>query len=447
MIIRATFKNILSFNEETSISFVAGKSSINENQVLRAQKRDDISVLRSGLIYGANASGKSNIIKAIETLQRIVLGNWPRNKIEPFKLQEDSSKPSKIELEFKYKQKYYAYGIEFNIQGILEEWLYEINLRTEKKIFIRQKKEDPHFDFGSLKLNSKDLDFLKFLGQATPDKKSFLFEYDNRNGKNVEAISNAYSWFRDVLTIIFPESKFQGLSFKIDEDTHFQTEFKNYLKYFNTGIININRKSVQKENVDIPKEVLSEIMEDLKPGNKSFLSTPEGDWYFFECSSEGKIEISKQKTIHKDKYSKEHTFDMREESDGSIRLLDFIPMLISLKKGNSVFLIDEIDRSLHPKLSYEIFENYFSTLSSETDSQLIATTHESNLLDLNLIRQDEIWFVEKSSDGASHLTSLAEYKPREDVKKGYLMGRYGAIPFFASPNKLNWNNNETEKAL
>lgn len=96
MIIRATFKNILSFYEETSISFIASKSSSNEKQVLRAQKRDDFSILKSGLIYGANASGKSNIIKAIEILKRIVLGNWPRNLIEPFKLQDDSSAHPKL---------------------------------------------------------------------------------------------------------------------------------------------------------------------------------------------------------------------------------------------------------------------------------------------------------------------------------------------------------------
>lgn len=447
MIIRTTFRNILSFNEETSISFVAGKSTANENQVLRAQKRDEISILKSGLIYGANASGKSNIIKAIDILQRIVLGNWPRTKIEPFKLQEDTSRPSKIEIEFKYKQKYYAYGVEFNFQEISEEWLYEINLRTEKKIFTRQKDSITPFSFGTLRLNAEDQEFLKFLGKGTPDKRSFLFEYHERNGKNVEAISNAYLWFRDVLTIIFPDSKFQGLSFKIDEDIHFKKEFNRYLKYFNTGIIDISRTKIPKEKVEMPREVLSEIIDDLKPGNKSFLSTPEGDWYFFECLPDGKIDISKQKTIHEDINEKKYTFDMREESDGSTRLLDFIPMLISLEKGNSVFLIDEIDRSLHPKLSYTIFETFFSNLLSTTDSQLVATTHESNLLDLNLIRQDEIWFVEKSLDGSSHLTSLAEYKPREDVKKGYLMGRYGAIPFFASPAMLKWSNDETKKTL
>ena len=129
---------------------------------------------------------------------------------------------------------------------------------------------------------------------------------------------------------------------------------------------------------------------------------------------------------------------MNEESDGSLRLLDFIPMLIDLRLNESVYLIDEIDRSMHPMLSQKILEYYFNKLSSDRDNQLIFSTHESNLLNLELIRADEVWFVEKDREGVSHLYSLAEFKPREDIRKGYLQGRYGAIPFFASIKNLKW---------
>ena len=113
-------------------------------------------------------------------------------------------------------------------------------------------------------------------------------------------------------------------------------------------------------------------------------------------------------------------------------------MLIDLRTNPRVYLVDEIDRSMHPMLSQKILECYNSTLTAGRDTQLIFTTHESNLLNLDLIRADEVWFVEKDNSGASHMTSLAEYKPREDVQKGYLQGRYGAIPFFASIKSLKW---------
>jgi len=142
--------------------------------------------------------------------------------------------------------------------------------------------------------------------------------------------------------------------------------------------------------------------------------------------------------VHTNDAGREVVFEEDEESDGSIRLMDFIPMLIDLKQNDDVFLIDEIDRSLHPLLSQKLLEYFFSMLTEARCTQLIFTTHEASLLDLKTLRADEVWFAEKDKVGATHLTSLAEYKPREDVRRGYLLGRYGAIPFFPSIKSLNW---------
>ena len=180
-------------------------------------------------------------------------------------------------------------------------------------------------------------------------------------------------------------------------------------------------------------------MSDTEPNKNFLIASPSASTiYFFETDADGITTIYKQSAIHKIDNNDEVAFEMSEESDGSIRLLDFIPMLIDLRLNESVYLVDEIDRSMHPMLSKLFLEYYFNHLSNNRDTQLIFSTHESNLLDLNLIRADEVWFVEKSKDGASHLTSLAEYKPREDIRKGYLQGRYGAIPFFAPIKSLKW---------
>lgn len=440
MILRVTFENILSFYEETQISFVAGKGSTHANQISRAKKRDDISVLKSGIIYGANASGKSNIIKAINVLRKIATGKFPKRNIEPFKLIPQSGKYSKIEIEFKAGSSYYAYGVEFNIQGLHEEWLYKINSRTDKKVFIRQITDEGNvFDFGTIEGNEDTKQFVKFLSQGSPTDHSFLSEYVKRNGQGLDAIKQASYWFSDTLKIIFPETRYKGLSFRAERDKDFQKIFKSLLEVFNTGIVDIRRTLVKKETVNLPQPVIDEILSSLKPGNTSAISLPaDNEMYFFEVDADEVPKIYKQQAIHKDIKKEDTIFDMREESDGSIRLLDFIPMLIDLQQNSSVYLIDEIDRSMHPMLSQKLLECYFSTLASDRDSQLIFTTHECNLLDLNLIRADEVWFVEKDKNSASHLTSLAEYKPREDIRKGYLQGRYGAIPFFAPVKNLNW---------
>ena len=438
MILRITIENLFSFKNETEISFVAGKSDRHNEQVCRAEKRDDISVLKAGIIYGANASGKSNIIKAVAIIQKIALGSVPKKDIEPFKLAEQNNKPSKVEIEFKAGPQYFAYGAEFNNKGIAEEWLYEINSRTDKEIFSRKTSiSGNEFTFGTIEGNDEDRQLAKFIGQSTPISDSFLSEYIKRNGKGLNCINIAYNWMKENLKIIFPDSRYSGISMRIEQDKEFAVATKSLLEYFNTGIIDIRRTKISKESLDLPKELVDDLMANSEP-NKNFLISSPTTIYFFETNDNGTTTIYKQNAIHKNDNGNDIPFDMNEESDGSLRLLDFIPMLIDLRLNESVYLIDEIDRSMHPMLSQKILEYYFNMLSSDRDNQLIFSTHESNLLKLELIRADEEWFVEKDREGVSHLYSLAEFKPREDIRKGYLQGRYGAIPFFASIKNLKW---------
>ncbi len=440
MLLRVTVENLYSFMEETEISFVAGKSTAHGEQVSRAEKRDDISVLKAGIIYGANASGKSNIIKAVSMIQEIALYGVPKRFVEPFKLTAPNTNPSKVEIEFKVGKKFFAYGVEFSIKGMAEEWLYEINSRSDKEIFTRKvTTEGNEFTFGAIHGDAETQQLLKFISLSTPMTDSFLSEYIKRNGKGLPAINEVYRWMRESLKIVFPFSRYNGLSIRVERDKDFATATKSLLEYFNTGITDIRRTRVNKEDVNLPKNLINEELINAKPNMNSMIaSSVDSSAYFFETDSRGITTIYKQNAIHRTSNNEEVSFEMDEESDGSIRLLDFIPMLIDLRLNETVYLVDEIDRSMHPMLSRKLLEYYFGHLSNERDTQLICTTHESHLLDLDLIRADEVWFVEKNREGASRLTSLAEFKPREDVRKGYLQGRYGAIPFFAPINSLKW---------
>ena len=399
-------KIYISIKDETQISFVAGKSNAHPSHVSRAEKRDDISVLKAGIVYGANASGKSNVIKAIALLQQIANGSFPQSKVEPFKLADTEEKNSKVEIEFKTKGKCFAYGIEFTIGGIKEEWLFEINSRTDKEVFTRK---------------------------ITAAGNEFTF------GKGLETIHMAKNWFADSLKIIFPSTRLQGISFLTENNDELQETTRSLLAYFNTGISDVRLYKIKKEDVNLSSDLLDNILSKAKNGKAySMAATVGGEMLLFEVNANGGYEIYKQKAVHRNLTSgTEVVFDLSEESDGSIRLLDFIPMLIDLKQNEVDYLIDEIDRSMHPMLSQKILECYFSGLESGRDTQLIFSTHECNLLNLDLIRADEVWFVEKGKDGASHLTSLAEFKPRKDVRKGYLLGRYGAIPLLPK-EEMKW---------
>jgi hypothetical protein len=442
MILRATFENILSFDEEVQISFVAGKGTLHPAHVCRAEKRDDISILKAGVIYGANASGKSNIIKAISILQSIALGKQSSIDIEPFKLRSTRKENSKIELEFKVGAKYYAYGVEINAKTIKEEWLFEINDRSDKKVFTRTVSDSGNtYEWGDINGDKTAAQFIGFLGEGTPLNRSFLSEYNRRNGRGLTAIKDVFGWFGNNLKIIFPNTRHTGISITAEKDIDFHQATKRLLEVFNTGIVDIRRFKVKsKEDTGLPEKVIDKIIADAVPGKTVILASPdESQYYYMDFKKDGTYEIFKQKAVHRMNGDDEAVFDMNEESDGTVRILDFIPMLIDLSRNDVVYLIDELDRSMHPMLSYKLLQCYFKNLSGNHQTQLLITTHESNLLDLELLRADEIWFVEKDKSGASRLTSLAEYKPRADVRKGYLQGRYGAVPFFASIPELKWN--------
>lgn len=440
MIIRATLRNILSFEDEVSISFVATKSKLHKEHVKSAKKRRDISILRTGVIYGANASGKSNFIKAIEIIQKLAKGEKIQLNWSPFKSLKQShiSSISKIELEIKIGERYYAYGVEFNTLEIKEEWLYIVDKDSDIQIFEREVTSlGNEFSINYLdKNNSQNNQFLSYLGEGTPRNRTFLAEYVERNGRGLDDINIVYDWFFNNLQIVFPDSKYSGLAQVSRQDQDYHDNVRELLKHFNTGITDLRLVPSSIEESKIPLSIINNIVENSKIGSSFSLSNYYNEIYFFEIKDNG-LSVFKQKTVHAND-SGELIFEMKEESDGSQRLLDFIGMLIDLQKKPIVYLIDEIDRSLHPNLTYEILKIFLDFSNIDTESQLIITTHESHLLDLSLLRSDEIWFVEKDNDGASHFVSLSEYKPRNDIEKGYLKGVYSAIPFFASRKSLNW---------
>ena len=307
----------------------------------------------------------------------------------------------------------------------------EINSRTDKDVFTRKvTAAGNEFTFGKVDGNEETSMLLKFTAHSTPSDFSFLSEYVRRNGKGLKTIRMAKNWFADGLKIIFPSTRLQGISFLTENNDELQETTRSLLAYFNTGISDVLLYKIKKEDVNLSSDLLDNILSKAKNGKAySMAATVGGEMLLFEVNANGGYEIYKHKAVHRNLTSGiEVVFDLSEESNGSIRLLDFIPRLIDLKQNEVDYLIDEIDRSMHPMLSQKILECYFSGLESGRDTQLIFSTHECNLLNLDLIRADEVWFVEKGKDGASHLTSLAEFKPREDVRKGYLLGRYGAIP-------------------
>ena len=408
MLLSAKFENIYSFNEETRILFTASKSDQLPLQVSRAEKRDDISVLRMGLIYGANASGKSNIIKCLSIIKEFAMNGWSNRKYNYFKMTDTPQERSSIELEFKVDGQFFAYGIAFSKGGLLEEWLYKTGSRTDAMIFERKRNGDV------------------WENTIAPQ---FMKGADGQFLKGIDAIKSARKWFEN-LNIIFPNTHRTDFPFRVVDVSQFKNVMRDLLSYFGTGISDLRRVESKSEELGIPDEIRQKIEESLdgKDEKAGVVIHNESRFIFAEKDESKNLKWYELKTIHKTEGSEsDYIFEMFEESDGTSRLFDFIPMLIDMRANDAVYVIDEVDRSLHPMLTLKLLEMYNSLLRSDSQMQLICTTHESNLLSTAPIRQDEIWFVEKDKKGESHLSSLCEYKPRENVQKGYLNGRYGAI--------------------
>jgi AAA15 family ATPase/GTPase len=447
MLLSAKFENIYSFNEEARILFTASKSDQLPLQVSRAEKRDGLSVLRMGLIYGANASGKSNIVKCLAIIKAFALNGWSNSRYNYFKMTDKPQERSSIELEFKVDNQFFAYGIAFSKGGLLEEWLYKTGSRKDTMIFERKRSGDKWENtIAKTYTKGEDGQFLKFLIDGTPTKGTFLSEYIKRNGKGMDPIKLAHKWFKN-LNVIFPNTHRADFPFRIVNDAQFRTVMRELLNYFGTGISDLRRVESKPEELGIPDEIRQDIEENLdgKGKEKGVVIHNESRFIYAEKDRAKNLKWYELKTIHrKDGNGSDYIFEMFEESDGTSRLFDFIPMLIDMRANDAVYVIDEVDRSLHPMLTLKLLEMFNSMLRSNSQMQLICTTHESNLLSTAPVRQDEVWFVEKDRKGESHLSSLCEYKPRENVQKGYLNGRYGAIPFFGELNNIHWEDEKQE---
>jgi len=446
MLIRFTAENFLSFNSRIDFNMIANiEDNSFENHIVKAENENEVDLLRGTLIYGANASGKSNLIKAMAFAQNLIVKGIDSENIvfesrEHFFFKLDTScqnKPTRFEFEIKYKGVQYAYGFVFDKLGIQEEWLFEIGKLKEKKIFERVK-DNPvvniDFSYNLFKnLSEKERNRLQY--EAEGSRKNLFLYTINQKDKGIDYFKDIFDWFKDVLMIIFPQTS-ANLLLSLKFDANFKETLTEKIKLFDFGIEKVNTEQILFEKAsDIPHELKEEIIKNFEFGKKSISFLKLKNPYLIE-DKDNKLYASKIVTQRKDSLGNLVNFDFFEESDGTRRMFDFIPLMITFEKGNKVFIIDEVERSLHSLLSKNLFDLLLNA-TNRSESQIIATTHEVQLMDVKkLFRKDEIWLVEKNHQGESEFYSLAGANLEGlDLQKGYLIGRYGAIPFLKSPSE------------
>lgn len=405
-------------------------------------------VLKMGAIYGANGAGKSNLIKSIAILSRLVT----RGKFLPsiltnrFKLSKDSiAQPVYLGIEFIKNHIAFRYEVSIQDAFIIEENLYSSTKGRNDYQFVFKRKtnnEISKIEFFSKFYESEENKILESVIEKTLLKVNgnALNLFSSLENSDLTLCKTAFSWFDDDLEIVSPDTKVLALPHILDLKPKFKIFANDLIRSFSTGVSNldIERLPIEKHSA-VGKKDIEEISAKLLADPKSIAVLDDRS---VVVNENGEILAKKLMLYHENDQGELVVFNPTEESDGTIRLLEYIPAIQNLIEESKVYIIDEIERSIHPLIIREIVSKF--SHDQQTKGQLIFSTHESCLLDQDIFRQDEIWFVEKNDKGASELYSLSSFKEHHtlDIRKGYLNGKYGAIPFLNNLNDLNWDKYE-----
>ena len=449
MLIRFQLENFLSFNHMQNFSMIAGNLRNKEEHVL---KKNNVKLLNLSAIYGANASGKTNIIKGMDLFKFIVTKAVPANINNMYfrENKENKDRPTTFEVEFIKNNSVYAYGIQLTLNKriIKSEWLYKLfpAKNEEEMIYERELKGEEYIvKYNKDIIMGEDESRLSFVILDMKTNYTTLLMSEMNRNKNIERNSSlyffeeVYNWFESDLKIFFPNDNITKFDYVIGKDKLKNKDLNNIISSFDTGIVSVGLEKINKDELskifprDLVDDIVNEMREHESDSKKPTIGTSvlRSKEEFFQISNvtNDNYDIETIKLRHGFDGT---TYNFREESDGTRRLFDLLDILLNFD-NNKVFIVDELDRSLHPNLTYKFIELFYK-IALEKNIQLILTTHESKIMDLNLVRQDEIWFVERNNKNESTIYSLDNFKERYDkrIEKAYLEGRYGAIPVFSS---------------
>jgi len=417
MLVQFKVGNYLSFKDPQTLSLVASSDDRLPQNTFPVPGMAGVSLLKSIAVYGANASGKSNLLRALLFMGEFVLGSSSKRsegdpiEVTPFKLDPAClDQPSEFEIVFIQEGERYTYGFTVDSKRVHEEWLTaaKIGSRVKPRLLFRRP-ESGKIEFGSSWRGRAQV-----LAEQTRPDALLLSVAAQLNNPTVKPV---VEWFSDMLRSISeqPESHSEILHtlFSLSEDKAFASSLCELMKTADLGILGCRLEEVPFSDWfgfrEVPEGVRKEILQ--------------------QFSEDDAVTMLQPRTIHRAIDGSEVTFDlMQEESGGTKRFFALSGPWLTVLAQSLVLVVDELDRTLHPLMSRFLIE---TTHNCPNTPQLIFTTHDCTLLNADLFRRDQIWFTEKNKQGATQLYSLWDYKvrPDENYQGRYLQGRYGAVPY------------------
>ncbi|MCX6345719.1 MAG: ATP-binding protein [Armatimonadetes bacterium] len=428
MLISFSIENWMSFRDKVSFSMIASRERQHGQRVPRLTKYKT-GVLPVAAIYGGNASGKTNLFKALYFVQDLVVkGTHPNSLIlvEPFRLDAKmADQPTRVAIELLIDEIIYEFSFAVTRKAVLEEKLTRITSAGEIVLYDRHDGK-PNFA-KSLKNNAE---LLGFAFQGTRENQLFL---TNSVSQNVKVFEPVYKWFAEKLELVAPNTRFGPYHQLLKQGHPLAITINELLPQLDTGITHLGGEEIPFDSLTCPESMKVRLREEVKEGVTVALRADPMNERFVISRKNGELVVQKLVAFHPKQDGNEVKFEIQEESDGSQRIIDLLPAFLKISERNSdnVYVIDELDRSLHTLLTRQLLEAYLSNCSHTSRSQLLFTTHDVLLMDQQLLRRDEMWVTERDSTGNTSLLSFSDYKDvryDKDIRKSYLQGRLGGIP-------------------
>src|SRR3989304_1284405 len=418
MFIEFKVTNFRSIHNTQTLSMVAGTGTeLKEQNMLASGLLSLPDILRSSVIYGPNAAGKSNLLRAVQFMQSFGLTSQSLEdgqdiNVTPFLLNSKSrTEPSEFEVIFVQDKVRYQFGFAVNNVRVMNEWLLAYPEGRPQRWYERkydQQKESDTWNFGGRFSGPRTM--IDVWQKATRQNGLFLSTAIQLNSEQLKPVFN---WFQQKLAVILPSGDI-NLQFSIEQCASDDGK-KQVMEFMNSADISITGIELKKIPFSpdiLPTNMYQEIKEHLI---RDF---------------QGK-EMTNVRFLHKTDSKDIVSFDISDESGGTQKLFAFAgPLLDVLAKGR-ILLVDELDTSLHPLMVRFLISLIHNPEVNRSNAQLVFTTHDTSVLDTEIFRRDQVWFVGKNTENVTRLYPLTEFSPRkgEAIERGYLNGRYGALPF------------------
>ena len=434
MIIQFSTGNFSTFKDRVTLSLVASNydKETRETENVIFNEKYKLRNLKSAVIYGANASGKSKFIEALMFMKSFAINSSKDSQtgdeidVDPFRLNTESIKlPSEFEVVFLYDNIQYRYGFEVNKQKVVAEWLYQKPKTKEIELFYR---DEQGFDIHPRNFKKGSIAVKEGLVRDNALLLSLAAQL------NDEIAINVINWFKSLKTISgLREEGYQGYTMSRTKEPNTKLRILELLKAADIGIqdIKLELLDIDKLPKDLPKEFRDRIIKESKEENSEIVS---------DVLTTHKQFDSNKKHINNVNFSMDD-----DESSGTRKFFALTGPIIDVLENGYILVVDELDSKLHPNLVCKLVSLFNSKELNPKNAQLIFNTHDTNLLGSGLFRRDQIWFTEKDKFGSAKLYSLSDFKTdsvrkNEAFEENYIRGKYGSVPYLGFFESLTFKN-------